>query len=328
MPRAARPPRSGRAGAPHTALPGAAALSRPRRRDSGSRGRRRGRSRAARRVRRSPRPPAGDRRSERPSPRGRPAHASRWGGAPARWHRASGGGGPRRTRPGGGRARRCARGRRRSRRSAVPGVRRARRARRCERGRRRGTVAGARRAATACRTPRAACAFPPRRARRAAHSPSGRPVPPRARTPPPASPRAPSGPAGARASAAWAIVSRRQRLRQPCSLATSSVRWRPSSRLTSAPWIGRSPTARAACGELHRAVDGVVIGQRERVVAELERRRGQLLGQRDAVQEGVGGVAVELDVGACGAHRWRNQPPPARSWKTTRSRPPTLTSSQ
>ena len=45
---------------------------------------------------------------------------------------------------------------------------------------------------------------------------------------------------------AWASVSRRQRLRQPRSLATSSVRWRPSSRVSSAPWIGRRPSPRAA----------------------------------------------------------------------------------
>ena len=47
-------------------------------------------------------------------------------------------------------------------------------------------------------------------------------------------------------------------------------------------------------GKLHRAVDTVVVGQRERAVAELERGGGELLGQRGAVEERVGGVAVQL----------------------------------
>ncbi len=249
MPRAARPPYSGCADGRHTALPGAAARLRPRRRGSGSRGRRRGRSRAARRARRSPRPPAGGRRSERPSPRGRPAHASRWDGAPARWHRASGGGGPRRTRPAGGRGWRCARGRRRSRRSAAPGARRARRARhgvaRPRSPARNGRWSSTRshrvpNASRSVRIPASSCtpccAQPVRQASPSACAHTCASVT--------------AGAVGSRGRtrvAAWAIVSRRQRLRQPCSLATSSVRWRPSSRLTSAPWIGRSPTARAAC---------------------------------------------------------------------------------
>ena len=41
-------------------------------------------------------------------------------------------------------------------------------------------------------------------------------------------------------------------------------------------------------GELERAVDAVVVGERERVVAELGGARGELLGQRGAVQERVG----------------------------------------
>ena len=49
---------------------------------------------------------------------------------------------------------------------------------------------------------------------------------------------------------------------------------------------------------LHRPADTVVVGQREDVVALLERRRHELLGQRGAVEERVGGVAVELGVHA------------------------------
>jgi len=37
--------------------------------------------------------------------------------------------------------------------------------------------------------------------------------------------------------------------------------------------------------ELERAVDAVVVGERERLVAELRRPRGQLLGQRRPVEE-------------------------------------------
>ena len=49
-------------------------------------------------------------------------------------------------------------------------------------------------------------------------------------------------------------------------------------------------------GELHRARDRVVVGQRQRLVAELQRGRDELIGQRGAVQEREGGVAVELGV--------------------------------
>ena len=87
----------------------------------------------------------------------------------------------------------------------------------------------------------------------------------------------------------------------------------------------QSESAGGVC-ELHRAVDPVVVGQRERPVTELECCGGELLGQRGAVEEGIGGVAMQLGVGD--AHRWRNQRPLVRSWKTTRSRPDSLTTSQ
>jgi hypothetical protein len=40
--------------------------------------------------------------------------------------------------------------------------------------------------------------------------------------------------------------------------------------------------------ELERAVDAVVVGQRERLVAELGGACGELLGQRGAVEERIG----------------------------------------
>ena len=48
---------------------------------------------------------------------------------------------------------------------------------------------------------------------------------------------------------------------------------------------------------LHRAVKAVVIGQRDGRVALLGGDPGQLHRMRSAIQEGVGRVAVELDVG-------------------------------
>ena len=56
--------------------------------------------------------------------------------------------------------------------------------------------------------------------------------------------------------------------------------------------------------ELERAVDAVVVGERERLVAELDGAGGELLRLRGAVEERVGGVAVELDVG----RRTRDRP--------------------
>ena len=48
--------------------------------------------------------------------------------------------------------------------------------------------------------------------------------------------------------------------------------------------------------ELERSVDPVVVGERERVVAELGRPRRELLGQRRPVEERVRRVRVQLDV--------------------------------
>ncbi len=60
------------------------------------------------------------------------------------------------------------------------------------------------------------------------------------------------------------------------------------------------PEVLGGVGELERPVDPVVVGERERVVAELHRPRGELLGLRGAVEERVGRVRVQLDVS--GAH--------------------------
>ena len=48
--------------------------------------------------------------------------------------------------------------------------------------------------------------------------------------------------------------------------------------------------------QLHRPGDRVVVGQSERRIAQFARALRQLLRQRDAVQERVGRVAVQLDV--------------------------------
>ena len=93
-------------------------------------------------------------------------------------------------------------------------------------------------------------------------------------------------------------------------------------------------------GQLHRAGDRVVVGQRQRGVAELAGALGELVWQRHAVQERVRRVAVKLRVGGGGRHltclygSCTNQAPaPARapavrSWKTTMLRPRAPSSSQ
>ena len=56
--------------------------------------------------------------------------------------------------------------------------------------------------------------------------------------------------------------------------------------------------ALARLGELHRPAEVVVVGERERLVAVLGGADRQLLRQRGAVEERVGGVGVQLDVHA------------------------------
>ena len=60
--------------------------------------------------------------------------------------------------------------------------------------------------------------------------------------------------------------------------------------------IGADAEVLRGVRELERPVDAVVVGERERVVAELGRARRELLRQRGAVEERVGGVRVQLDV--------------------------------
>ncbi len=70
--------------------------------------------------------------------------------------------------------------------------------------------------------------------------------------------------------------------------------------------------------ERHRAVQSVVIGERESRIAETRCLEHQVLGQRRAIEEGEGGVAVELDIhqGVCANHS-----PVTRSSNST-MRPP------
>jgi hypothetical protein len=49
-------------------------------------------------------------------------------------------------------------------------------------------------------------------------------------------------------------------------------------------------------GELHRAPDTVVIGQRESAIAKFERRNGKLFWERGAVEKRIGGMAMQLGV--------------------------------
>src|SRR3954470_13537684 len=60
------------------------------------------------------------------------------------------------------------------------------------------------------------------------------------------------------------------------------------------------PEARGGLRELHRAAQAVVVRERERVVAELGRGGRQLVRERGPVEEGEGGVGMELDVMAVG----------------------------
>ena len=84
------------------------------------------------------------------------------------------------------------------------------------------------------------------------------------------------------------------------------------------------PLGVAGAGELHRAPDAVVVGQRHRPVAELGGAQGELVRARGPVEEREGRVGVELDV----AHRCSYQRPVSRSQKTTEQRPPASTSSR
>src|SRR6478609_11202490 len=76
-------------------------------------------------------------------------------------------------------------------------------------------------------------------------------------------------------------------------------------------------SARGDC-ELHRPRDGVVVGQRERLMAELQRGRSELVRKRRAVEEREGRMAMELDIhtNAC-SQEGRTTPRAQRSLDTT-----------
>ena len=140
---------------------------------------------------------------------------------------------------------------------------------------------------------------------------------------------------------AWASVMIRQRLLQPRSSRTSSVMWRCGTRgprrrpPRDRPRRRGSPARRSSAALWASSIEPetrVVVGQRERRVAELAGALRQLLRQRDAVQERVGRVAVQLDVGRrpdiALTGPGRTSRPSSRSWKTTMLRPRSPTSSQ
>ena len=96
---------------------------------------------------------------------------------------------------------------------------------------------------------------------------------------------------------------------------------------------GAEVAAEGASGlrELHRPRDGVVVGQREGGVPELQRRGDELIGKRGAVEVREGRVGVELGVGgghermfACGAVAYARNPTASRvspskpsAWRVT-----------
>ncbi len=334
--------------------PGAGRRPAPRPPDSGSRDPSSDRISAARPAAASPAPPRDGRRSGWPSPAACSSRGCCCRGAAARRRPAWCDGAKPRRRPA---ARPCsphAHGRRRSPRISRPAAGPPRRTPGCGPGRGGRRAAAAPRRGSPCRTPRAASrpsADPPaRRSPIALRIPSGRPGPRHARRRPPR--RSEGSPSSRRPGPsrvwAWARVRIRQRLLQPRSSRTSSVTCGPGG---SGPCrrAGRDPGRPApdrqvdlgavdrphpvlgrGLGQLHRAGDRVVVGQRQRRVPQLACPLGQLLGQRDAVQEGVGRMAVQLGVWKRTVHQGpcTNQRPVHRSWKTTRLRPRIPISSQ
>ena len=86
---------------------------------------------------------------------------------------------------------------------------------------------------------------------------------------------------------ACAAVSSRQRFAYPARVSTSSVTCAPPQRHLRA---GDRPHAEEPrrVRELERAVDPVVVGERERLVAQLGGPRGELLRPRGTVEERIG----------------------------------------
>ena len=165
----------------------------------------------------------------------------------------------------------------------------------CATGRGAGTGAAARPAGGRDRTRPAAAAASARRGRRGPRTRSG------STSPAACSSSVSSGTAGGGSclsrSCTCARVTIRHRLRQPTAFSTSSVTWRPSMQVQLHP-VDRPQAQRLGRHrELHRPRHPVVVDHRHRLVPGLGGRRRQLRGRGCTVQEGEGGVRVELDVG-------------------------------
>ena len=76
--------------------------------------------------------------------------------------------------------------------------------------------------------------------------------------------------------------------RSPAATRRAASRGTPPWSVTSAPVIGADADELRRVRELERAVDAVVVGERERLVAELGRPQRQLLRVRGAVEERIG----------------------------------------
>jgi hypothetical protein len=79
--------------------------------------------------------------------------------------------------------------------------------------------------------------------------------------------------------------------------------------------------------ERHRAVEAVVIGERERREPQLGGRERELLGQRGAVQKRERGVTMQFGVHRAHAGRWSHHAPVTRSSNSTTRAPPSSTTS-
>ncbi len=142
---------------------------------------------------------------------------------------------------------------------------------------------------------------------------------------------------------AWASVMIRQRLLQPRSSRTSRVMWRGCSLVASA---GRGqvdlgavdrphPVGLGGLGQLHRARQRVVVGQRDRPIAQLARALApapRAARRRPGTSRPSGSAARHMGTWTAPSHPvhgpCKNQRPEHRSWKTTTLRPRTPTSSQ
>ena len=130
----------------------------------------------------------------------------------------------------------------------------------------------------------------------ARRSRSGTPGPRRVAARPPGAPRARRRrPVGVRDRDAWAQREQPAEVAPAARVAHQQRRGGARRRDRSRRRGSRcSPWARATWASSIEPRHRVVVGQRQRSIAQLQRARHQLLGQRDPVQEGVGRVAVQL----------------------------------